>query len=132
MIELRILAGEQAGGQSVVRRFPFRIGRAGGNELQLTDDGVWDQHLTLEFHRREGFKLVPALNALAMVNSKPVEASLLRSGDVITVGSAKLQFWLATARQRGLRLREQVVWMLLLLVVLGQFALIYWLLQVTG
>jgi len=130
MVELHILAGKQAGGQSVVRRFPFRIGRAAGNDLQLADDGVWDQHLALEFRRREGFKLVAAQNALAMVNSKPVENALLRSGDVITIGSVKLQFWLAAARQRGLWLRERFVWMLLLLVLLGQFALIYWLLGV--
>jgi pSer/pThr/pTyr-binding forkhead associated (FHA) protein len=125
MVELHILAGKQAGSQSVVRRFPFRIGRAGGNDLQLTDDGAWDQHLTLEFHRREGFRLVTAPNALVMVNSKPAESALLRNGDLITIGSVKLQFWLAAARQRGLRSREGFVWALLLAVLLGQFALIY-------
>jgi len=128
MIELHILAGKKAGGQSVVRRFPFRIGRAGGNDLQLNDDGTWDQHLTLEFHRREGFKLTAAQNALVMVNHQPVQTTLLRNGDIITLGSAKLQFWLAAARQRGLWLRERLVWALLVIVLLGQFALIYWLL----
>ncbi len=49
MIELHILAGKKAGSQSAVRRFPFRIGRDRGNDLQLNDDGTWDQHLTLEF-----------------------------------------------------------------------------------
>jgi len=129
MVELHILAGKQAGSQSVVRRFPFRIGRAGDNDLQLTDDGAWDQHLTLEFHRREGFRLVTAPNALVMVNSKPVEMMLLRNGDLITVGSVKLQFWLGAARQRGLRSREGFVWALLLAVLFSQFALIYWLLE---
>ena len=113
MIQLHILSGKKAGSQSVVRRFPFRIGRAGGNELQLDDDGVWDQHLTLEFQRREGFKLAAAPNALVMVNDQPVQTALLRNGDVITLGSVKLQFWLAAARQRGLRLRERFVWALL-------------------
>lgn len=127
MIELHILAGKKAGGQSVVRRFPFRIGRACENDLQLTDDGTWNQHLTLEFHRGEGFRLKTAQNALVMVNSKPVQMTLLRNGDVITIGCAKLQCWLAAARQRGLQLRERLVWALLLAVVLGQFALIYWL-----
>ena len=124
MIELHILAGKKAGSQSVVRRFPFCIGRASGNDLQLNDDGTWDQHLTLEFHRREGFRLTSTPNALVMINSKPVQTALLRNGDVITLGSAKLQFWLAAARQRGLRLREQFVWALLLAVVLCQFVLI--------
>ena len=129
MIELHILAGKKAGSQSVVRRFPFCIGRATGNDLQLTDDGTWDQHLTLEFHRREGFKLVVAQNALAMINNQPVQTALLHNGDVVTLGSAKFQFWLAASRQRGLWLREKLVWALLLTVLLGQFALIYWLLS---
>ena len=125
MIELHILTGKQAGTQSVVRRFPFRIGRAGGNDLQLTDDGTWDQHLTLEFHRQEGFKLAVADNALVMVNHQPVQTALLRNGDVITLGSAKLQVWLTAARQRGFWLRERFVWALLVAVVLGEFLLIY-------
>ena len=128
MIELRILAGKKAGSQSVVRRFPFRIGRATGNDLQLNDDGMWDQHLTLEFYRREGFKLAAAPNALVMINHQPVQVALLRNGDIITLGSAKLQFWLVAARQRGLWLRERLVWALLVVVLLGQFALVYWLL----
>jgi Inner membrane component of T3SS, cytoplasmic domain len=125
MIELHILAGKKAGHQPVVRRFPFRIGRAGGNDLQLTDDGTWDQHLTLEFHRREGFKLAVAPDALAMVNNQPVQTALLRNGDIITLGSAKLQIWLTAAHQRGLWLRERFVWALLVAVVLGEFILIY-------
>lgn len=128
MIELHILAGIKAGSQLVVRRFPFRIGRAAENDLQLSDDGTWNQHVTLEFRRREGFQLVTAQNALVMVNSKPVETALLHNGDIITVGSVKIQFWLAAARQRGLRLRERLVWTLLLAIVASQFALIYWLL----
>ncbi|MGB7768296.1 MAG: FHA domain-containing protein [Verrucomicrobiia bacterium] len=129
MIELHILAGKKAGSQSVVRRFPFRIGRAGENDLQLNDDGAWDQHLTLEFHRREGFALTAARDALVMVNNQPVQRALLHNGDVITLGSAKLQFWLAAARQRGLWLRERFVWALLLAVVLCEFVLIYGLIR---
>ena len=125
MIELHILAGKKAGSHSVVRRFPFRIGRARGNDLQLNDDGAWDQHLTLEFHRREGFKLAAAQNALVMINNQPVQVALLRNGDVITLGSAKLQFWLAAARQRGLWLRERLVWALLAAIIACQFILIY-------
>jgi pSer/pThr/pTyr-binding forkhead associated (FHA) protein len=125
MIELHILAGKKAGSQTVVRRFPFRIGRDSGNDLQLNDDGTWDRHLTLEFQRREGFKLAAAPNAMVMVNYQPVQTVLLRNGDVITLGSVKLRFWLAAARQRGLQFREAFVWVLLLAVVLSQFALIY-------
>ncbi len=129
MIELHILAGKKAGSQSVVRRFPFCIGRAHGSDLQLNDDGTWDQHLTLEFQRRDGFTLAAAPNALVMVNNQPVQTTLLHNGDIITLGSVKLQFWLAAARQRGLRSRERFVWALLIAVVLSQFVLIYQLIR---
>jgi len=129
MIELHILAGKKAGSQSAVRRFPFRIGRDRGNDLQLNDDGTWDQHLTLEFRRQEGFTLAVAPEALVMVNHQPVQTALLRNGDVITLGSVKLRFWLAAAQQRGLRLREGFVWVLLAAVVLCQFVLIYQLIR---
>jgi len=129
MIQLNILSGKKAGTQTVARHFPFRIGRAAGSNLQLDDDGVWNQHLVLEFQKQEGFKLATAPNALATVNNEPVQSKILRNGDTITIGSVKIQFWLATARQRGLRLREGFVWALLVSVTLGQFALIYWLIR---
>jgi len=127
MVQLNILSGKKAGTQAVARRFPFRIGRAAGNELQLEDEGVWDRHLELEFSGQKGFTLLTATNALAAVNNEPVQTVMLRNGDVITIGSARLQFWLVAARQRSLRLREAFVWILLVAVTAVQFALIYWL-----
>ena len=76
MIQFNILSGKKAGAQSAARHFPFRIGRAPGNELQLDDDGIWDQHLTLEFDRRKGFTLATAPNALAAVNGEPVQTAM--------------------------------------------------------
>lgn len=129
MVQLNILSGKKAGDQPVVRLFPFRIGRAAGNELQLDDDGVWDQHLTLNFQKNEGFLLAAAANALATVNDSSVQTVRLRNGDVITFGSVKLQFWLAAARQRGLRAREFFVWTIIAAITAVQFALIYWLIR---
>jgi pSer/pThr/pTyr-binding forkhead associated (FHA) protein len=129
MIQLDILSGKKAGAQTVARHFPFHIGRAPQNDLQLEDDGVWDQHLVLEFQKQEGFKLATSANAIATVNGESVQNKILRNGDTITLGSAKLQFWLAAAQQRGLRSGENSVWALLVLVTLGQFILIYWLLR---
>lgn len=105
--------------------FPFRIGRTAQNHLPLEDDGVWEQHLTLEFQKRNGFHLAAAPNAIATVNGQQVENTILRNGDIITLGSAKIQFWLAPAPQRGLGLRENMVWALLILVTISQFILIY-------
>ena len=129
MVQLNILSGKKAGTQSAARRFPFRIGRAAGNELQLDDDGIWDRHLTMEFNRQKGFTLATAPNALAAVNGESVEVTILRNGDTITLGSAKLQFWLAADRQRSLHLQETFVWLLLAAVTAVQFALVYWLVR---
>jgi len=129
MIQLNILSGKQAGAQPVARRFPFRIGRAAGNELQLEDDGVWDQHLTLECQPQSGFNLATAPNALATVNGEPVQNKILRNGDTITVGSVKIQFWLAAARQGSLLAREFFLWTLVAAVTAAELVLVYWLIR---
>jgi pSer/pThr/pTyr-binding forkhead associated (FHA) protein len=128
MIQLNVLSGKKAGSRTVVRHFPFRVGRAPDNDLQLGDDGVWDEHLTLGFESG-GFNLAVAPGAMVAVNGGPFQDQTLRNGDIITIGSAKLQFWLAVARQRGLRFREFFVWTLIAAVTTAQFALIYWLLR---
>jgi predicted component of type VI protein secretion system len=129
MVQLNILSGKKAGTQTVARHFPFHIGRAAENDLQLDDDGIWDQHITLEFQKKEGFNLATAASALAAVNGQSVKNEILRNGDTITIGSAKLQFWLAAARQRGLRLREFFLWALVIAVTAAQVALVYWLIR---
>lgn len=125
MIQLHILSGKMAGSRRDASRFPFRVGRALESDLPLADDGVWEQHLALEFQRENGFYITAAPNAIVTVNSKQTGSALLKNGDLITLGSVKIQFWLAPAPQRSLRLRENLVWALLILVALGQFALIY-------
>ena len=128
MVQLRILSGPQAGGLQTVRRFPFHVGRAADNDLRLEAAGVWDYHFMLDLRRNEGFTLQTFDEAFTTVNDQPQTSVQLRNGDVISFGSAKIQFWLAAPGQRGLHLRESFVWALLILVALGQFGLIYWLL----
>ena len=128
MVQLRILSGPKAGGWQAVRRFPFHVGRAPDNDLCLDAAGIWDYHFMLELQPNEGFSFKTFDQAFAAVNDSPRSSGRLRNGDVISFGAAKLQFWLSAPSQRGLRLRERAVWLLLLLVTLGQFALIYFLL----
>ncbi len=126
MIQLNVLSGKKAGSQTAVRHFPFRVGRVAQNDLQVEDDGVWDLHLTLELnHENKRITLAVASNAFVAVNNHAVQSAPLRNGDVISFGSVKMQFWLAAVKQRGLRLRELFVWMLLIFVTTGQFILIY-------
>ena len=124
MIQLRILSGKLAGEIIFVRQFPFHVGRASQNELCLEDEGVWDNHLAIGFERQDGFMLTTAPDAFTAVNEQPQQNARLRNGDVISFGSAKIQFWLAPAKLRGLCLRESFVWLLLAALTLVQVLLL--------
>jgi pSer/pThr/pTyr-binding forkhead associated (FHA) protein len=129
MVQLQILSGKKAGTAWVARRFPVRIGRSAAAGLQLEEDGVWDQHLQLDLIPAQGFRLSAQPNALTAVNGQPVEQTLLRNGDLIEIGSLKMQFWLSETRQAGLRLREWLTWAAVAAISLGQVGLIYWLVR---
>ena len=129
MIQFQILSGKTAGTRWVARHFPVRIGRAAANDLQLQDNGVWDEHIELNFDRRQGFVLTAKPNALVTVNREAVQTARLRNGDSIELGAVHLQFWLGETRQHGLRIREWFVWTLIAVISLGEVALVYWLLK---
>ncbi len=128
MVQFKILSGKKAGSLWEARRFPVRIGRAANANLQIEEPGVWDDHLKVNVDA-EGFVVETQGGALASINGQPVQRAVLRNGDTIEMGSAKLQFWLSEARQRGQGMREVFVWSVIVLVCLGQIALVYWLLR---
>jgi hypothetical protein len=129
MIQLRILSGTKAGTAWAARRFPVRIGRSTAADLQLEEEGVWDQHLQLDFDRAQGIVLSARAEAPARVNGQPVHDAVLRNGDEIEMGSLRLQFWLSETRQYGFRLREVFTWLGIAGLTLGQVVLIYLLLR---
>jgi pSer/pThr/pTyr-binding forkhead associated (FHA) protein len=129
MVQLRIVSGKKAGSAYVARRFPVQIGRSPRAELQLEEDGVWNEHLRLDFDPGEGFVLSTCENALAAVNSAPFQKTVLRNGDLIQIGSSKLQFWLGETRQVALGWREWLLWSGIALISIGQIVLVYLLLR---
>jgi pSer/pThr/pTyr-binding forkhead associated (FHA) protein len=129
MVQLKILSGKKAGAVWVARRFPVRVGRSAASELQLEEDGVWDEHFQISFDPAAGFLLATRPDALVTVNGQPAQDALLRNGDLLEIGSLKLQFWLAESRQRGLLAREAFLWAMVTAVFLSQIALIYWLIE---
>ncbi len=129
MVQLKVLSGKKAGAVLAARRFPVLIGRAANAHLQLEDNGVWEHHLRLDFQRDSGIVLTTEPNALATINGEPAQQGTLRNGDLIEVGSTKLQFWLAETRQSGLALREVLTWAGIIAVGLSQLGLLYWLLR---
>jgi pSer/pThr/pTyr-binding forkhead associated (FHA) protein len=129
MIQLKFLSGNKAGDSWVARRFPVRIGRSPACELQADENGLWDQHLDLDFVPREGIKLKAHADAVTTVNGQPVQEAVLRNGDIIQAGGLRLQFWLSEARQRGQGFREGLIWTGIAAVTLVQIGLIYWLMR---
>jgi len=129
VVQLRILSGQKAGSAWVARRFPVCIGRSAASNLQLEEDGVWDQHLRLDFEPAAGIVLRALPNALVTVNEQSVHKAVLRNGDAIGLGSLRIQFWLSETRQSGLHFREGLTWAGITAACLGQVGLIYWLLR---
>jgi pSer/pThr/pTyr-binding forkhead associated (FHA) protein len=129
VIQLQILSGKQAGRDIVARRFPFVIGRAPNTDLQLDEPGVWDRHFRIRLERGQGFGFDAQTESLVLLNGERVEEGFLRNGDVIDLGSTRLRFWLARARQKTLRVREALTWLGLGLLFAAQIALVWLLLR---
>ena len=125
MVQLQIISGKQAGLLWEARRFPVRVGRGADMDLRLEEDGVWDNHFQLDLDAETGFNIVVPPGVLLSVNQQPVQAARLRNSDIITAGAVQLSFRLSPTRQRSLRLREWLVWAVLLAVTVGQFLLIF-------
>jgi pSer/pThr/pTyr-binding forkhead associated (FHA) protein len=129
MVQLKILTGKKAGTIWVSRRFPVRIGRSPGIDLQLEEDGVWDQHFQLDFRPPDGFLLTSHPDARTSINDKLVQRTFLRNGDTIEIGAAKIDFSLSESVQGGLRFREWATWAAIAVISLAQIAVIYVLLR---
>lgn len=127
MISFQVLQGKAAGLSYQTGRFPLIIGRAVNDGFRLTDSGVWDHHLKITF-TAEGYHYQASASALLLVNAERSGSGRLRNGDLLEVGGAKLQFWLAAAYQPGLALREAMTWLFLIgLVGLQVWILLKWL-----
>src|SRR3546814_10621027 len=48
MCRLQILSGKLTGQSTLVRHFPFTLGRSSQSDFPLLDDGVWDDHRSEE------------------------------------------------------------------------------------
>ncbi|MBI5800324.1 MAG: FHA domain-containing protein [Verrucomicrobia bacterium] len=128
MVQLRVLNGSRAGAAHATSRFPCTIGRSTGDDLQLAEAGVWENHLQLDLQVPAGFRLCRLGQGRASVNGTEFDEVVLHNGDVIELGAVKVQFWLAEVRQSDNRARETLVWLGLGGLVLLECALIWLLL----
>lgn len=127
MVQLDILSGSKAGHRTVVRQFPFSLGRSAQAQLRIEDSGVWDRHLELALLPDEGFVVKSSSEAATLLNGERIQAAVLRNGDLIEAGSVKIRFGFSPTSQSTLRFREVATWLALAALCLAQVALIYWL-----
>ena len=89
---------------------------------------MWERHVTIELDDDNRFQLRRVSDASVMVNDEPMtDDQSLVNGDVLGLGSVKLQFWLGTVQQQRLSTREAAVWALLAAVTAVQVCLLLWL-----
>ena len=127
MLQLDILSGSKAGHRTVVRQFPFSVGRSARSHLRLEDAGIWDNHLEFSIRPDEGFVLNAAPETATLLNSERIQSAVLRNGDIIDAGSIKIRFGMSPTRQSTLKVRETATWIALAVLCFAQVALIYWL-----
>ena len=113
MLRFQILSGHKAGAEFIADKFPVTVGRSPSADLSLDDAGVWDKHFEIHFKRGQGLNLKPYPDAIVAINEEPVKEPeiTLHNGDLISLGALKLRFGLSPVRQRGLFLREALVWL---------------------
>ncbi|MCF7708275.1 MAG: FHA domain-containing protein [Verrucomicrobia bacterium] len=123
MIRLQLVS-EKSGESFALSEFPAVLGRGDDAGLVFKEDGVWDRHAIV--HKgNEGFELEALGGALVRVNNQPVQNAVLRNGDVIDLGSVKLEFQLAPLTQKSQRLRECFFWGILVSICLVEVVLVY-------
>jgi pSer/pThr/pTyr-binding forkhead associated (FHA) protein len=125
--QFKVLSGKKAGNLFELSRFPCTVGRSIHAEVCLEEPGVWDRHFELSLRGAEGFFLRVLGEGTASVNGKAFEQVPLRNGDLIEIGSQKLQFYLSPPAQYDLRTREMSVWILIALWTAAEVYCLYWL-----
>lgn len=116
-----------AGNELVARHFPLLIGRASGSDLLLEDDGVWASHCRIDCVEGKGFILYGLENAIVSVNGQALEEVVLKNGDTLDIGGAKVRFWIGNTEPKNFRWRERLTWAGFIGVLVLQVYLIYWL-----
>lgn len=129
MVQFRILSGENAGQTKSLRNFPSVIGRSSSADFRVEESGVWDRHIELTMEASVGFSVAAFPDASVYINGNGVSRADLRLGDLIEIGSCKMEFFLEQPRSKSLVLQESLTWALFAALLVIQCGLIFWLLR---
>ena len=89
---LTVLAGPEEGRDFAFERIEITIGRTMENDVVLPDPGISRQHLSIR--DKGGAYILKDLGSSngTLLNGRKVLEEVLKSGDVITIGGAKVRF----------------------------------------
>ncbi len=128
LVQLQFLTGQPRRHYVWPGEFPVRLGRGDNCAPRMEEEGVWEYHVEIVLDEAHQFRLKRVSDAGVMVNDEPMtDAQPLANGDILALGSVKLQFWLGNVQQHRLSTREATVWALLAAVTAVQVCLMLWL-----
>ena len=132
-IRLERIDGTAAGSPVESRRFPFALGQAKECDLRIEAKGVWGRHMVLDDEGENGITATPSPDALVFVNGDAHRKKFrVNHGDLLELGAAKFRFWFAPLGQADRCGLEGLIWVVLLLLAIGQAGVIVWLMNLAG
>ncbi len=109
MIQLTSADRFMADTDRVIRHFPFRIGRSSVNDCQIERTGVWEQHAVVELEQGRPI-LVGGSGGTVLVNGEPIIRHVLKSGDLVELGSVRWFVSLTPAKQKAAAISQAAFW----------------------
>ncbi len=110
MVQLTPADATLADTEQVIRRFPFRIGRSAGNDCRIERSGVWDQHAVVELELGRP-TLIACSSGTLLVNGETATRHILKSGDLVVVGSVRWFVSLTPAKQTTAAFPQAAFWL---------------------
>lgn len=124
MLQLSLADDLMADTVTVVRHFPFRIGRASELELSVIAAGVWDLHAAIVLE--EGRPVIKEVGgASVIVNGDAVARHVIKSGDLLELGAARWRIALEPAKQKAAAFPQAAFWLGLAALFAAQIVAIY-------
>lgn len=124
MLQLSTADDLMADPETVVRHFPFRIGRSSNSDLSVIAAGVWDDHATIVLE--EGRPVVLGTgDASVIVNGEQSKRHVIKSGDLLELGAARWRIAVEPAKQKAATFSQTAFWLALAALFAAQVLAIY-------
>lgn len=124
MLQLQRVDSGLQGGAVVLKKYPSMIGQSPECDARIQGPGVWDRHAGFEIANDLKVVVTPVGQALLLVNHAPVSLAVLKSGDLLQIGSCSFRVSLSPPRQTALWKYESAVWLMAVAMIALQVLLV--------